>query len=141
MNDNLEIFYLFYLQCAKRYLKEETQKRISKCINSSLADDLLAANGDKTWALEPQLSFVPTIILNGVSIWMIINYTLYRNIIFVYINFFNRFEQQKFKNPHYTILKHWFVPIWQKMNNVQFVQRCKIKRTDRNTYAKVSFHL
>ncbi|XP_043686110.1 gamma-interferon-inducible lysosomal thiol reductase-like [Vespula pensylvanica] len=52
--------------CAKDYLKEETQKRISECINSSLADDLLAANGDKTWALKPQLSFVPTIILNGV---------------------------------------------------------------------------
>ncbi|KAI4492025.1 hypothetical protein M0802_010150 [Mischocyttarus mexicanus] len=53
--------------CAtKQNLKEETRTRISECIKSSLADDLLAANGDKTWALDPPLSFVPTIIINGV---------------------------------------------------------------------------
>ncbi|XP_014599257.1 PREDICTED: gamma-interferon-inducible lysosomal thiol reductase-like [Polistes canadensis] len=53
--------------CAtKQNLKEETRTRISECIKSSLADDLLAANGDKTWALNPPLSFVPTIIINGV---------------------------------------------------------------------------
>ncbi|XP_035719054.1 GILT-like protein 1 [Vespa mandarinia] len=55
--------------CAvKQNLKEGALKSISECTkaDNSLADDLLAANGDKTWALNPQLSFVPTIIINGV---------------------------------------------------------------------------
>ncbi|KAL2725304.1 gamma-interferon-inducible lysosomal thiol reductase-like [Vespula squamosa] len=52
--------------CAKNYLTEETQKRISECIHSTVGDDLLARNGDKTWALKPNISFVPTIVVNGV---------------------------------------------------------------------------
>lgn len=77
----MEIFYLLYMQCAaKSNLSEVTQTGISECIKGSLADDLLAANGDNTWALNPQLSFVPTIIVNGVSISMIISQALYKNI-------------------------------------------------------------
>ncbi|XP_015176774.1 PREDICTED: gamma-interferon-inducible-lysosomal thiol reductase-like [Polistes dominula] len=53
--------------CAtKQNLKEETRKLISECIKSPVADNLLAINGDKTSALNPPLSFVPTIIINGV---------------------------------------------------------------------------
>ncbi|XP_020279039.1 GILT-like protein 1 [Pseudomyrmex gracilis] len=46
-------------------LSEETRKAITDCTASSLGDDLLAANGDKTNALEPSLTFVPTIVLKG----------------------------------------------------------------------------
>lgn len=54
-------------ECASKHgLSEDTRTRISECIGSPLGDNLLAAHGDKTWALEPQLSFVPTIAINGV---------------------------------------------------------------------------
>ncbi|XP_032691603.1 GILT-like protein 1 [Odontomachus brunneus] len=54
-------------QCAQNSgVSEETKTAIDSCIESSLGDDLLAANGDKTAALNPPLAFVPTIIINGV---------------------------------------------------------------------------
>ncbi|XP_028047691.1 LOW QUALITY PROTEIN: uncharacterized protein LOC105834862 [Monomorium pharaonis] len=54
-------------QCAQNIgLKEETRKSIDDCIASSLGDDLLATNGDKTHSLQPPLRFVPTIVINGV---------------------------------------------------------------------------
>ncbi|KAK2588697.1 hypothetical protein KPH14_001590 [Odynerus spinipes] len=53
--------------CAsKSDLNDATRTRLTECTQSTLGDDLLAAHGDKTWALEPQLSFVPTIVINGV---------------------------------------------------------------------------
>lgn len=53
--------------CAsKRDVDSNTRMRILECIRNPLGDNLLAAHGDKTWALEPQLSFVPTIVINGV---------------------------------------------------------------------------
>lgn len=45
-----------------------TRRRIADCEESPLADDLLAAHGDKTYSLDPSLTFVPTIVVNGVSI-------------------------------------------------------------------------
>ncbi|XP_025156551.1 uncharacterized protein LOC105186426 [Harpegnathos saltator] len=54
-------------QCARDVgLSEETRRAIDSCTKSSLGDDLLAANGDKTAALNPPLTFVPTIVINGV---------------------------------------------------------------------------
>jgi len=54
-------------QCAQDIgLSEGTRKSIDDCIASPFGNDLLAANGDKTHALEPPLKFVPTIIINGV---------------------------------------------------------------------------
>ncbi|KYQ55041.1 Gamma-interferon-inducible lysosomal thiol reductase [Trachymyrmex zeteki] len=53
-------------QCAEDVgLSTETQKLISDCISSPLADNLLVANGDKTDALQSPLRFVPTIVING----------------------------------------------------------------------------
>ncbi|KAG5335507.1 COA7 factor, partial [Acromyrmex charruanus] len=54
-------------QCAQAVgLSTETRKLIDDCIASPLADNLLAANGDKTEALQSPLRFVPTIVINGV---------------------------------------------------------------------------
>ncbi|XP_014477899.1 PREDICTED: uncharacterized protein LOC106746160 [Dinoponera quadriceps] len=54
-------------QCAQNAgVSEETRSAIDNCIESSLGDDLLAENGDKTAALSPRLKFVPTIVINGV---------------------------------------------------------------------------
>ncbi|KAL6264035.1 hypothetical protein P5V15_004116 [Pogonomyrmex californicus] len=54
-------------QCAQDIgLSEDTRKLIDDCIASPQADDLLAANGDKTGALQSPLRFVPTIVINGV---------------------------------------------------------------------------
>ncbi|KAG7200740.1 hypothetical protein KM043_001289 [Ampulex compressa] len=54
-------------QCGEQVgLSALTQSGIGKCVDSSLASELLAAYGDRTWALDPPLSFVPTIIINGV---------------------------------------------------------------------------
>ncbi|XP_018367875.1 PREDICTED: gamma-interferon-inducible lysosomal thiol reductase-like [Trachymyrmex cornetzi] len=46
-------------------LSKETRKLMKNCIASELADDLLAANGDKTKALQSPLR-LPTIVINGV---------------------------------------------------------------------------
>lgn len=65
----MKIIITTEFQCAQEVgLKEETRKLIDDCIASPLADDLLAANGDKTEALQPPLRFVPTIVINGVSV-------------------------------------------------------------------------
>ncbi|CAL7938716.1 unnamed protein product [Xylocopa violacea] len=54
-------------QCAKKAgLSEQTQQSIAQCIAGPLAKELLAANGDQTNALQPKLSFVPTVTVNGV---------------------------------------------------------------------------
>jgi len=42
-----------------------TRRRIADCEESTSGDELLAGHGDKTYALEPPLTFVPTIVLNG----------------------------------------------------------------------------
>lgn len=39
--------------------------KVAACVASKQSDKLLAANGDKTWSLEPNLYYVPTIILNN----------------------------------------------------------------------------
>lgn len=55
-------------QCAESVgLNEQSKASITQCLNSSLSKELLAANGDKTDALNPRLSFVPTITINGVT--------------------------------------------------------------------------
>ncbi|GLV31948.1 Gamma-interferon-inducible lysosomal thiol reductase 1 [Carabus blaptoides fortunei] len=38
---------------------------IRACTNSAAGDDILAAMGDRTHAVEPQISFVPTVIFNS----------------------------------------------------------------------------
>ncbi|KYN16388.1 Gamma-interferon-inducible lysosomal thiol reductase [Trachymyrmex cornetzi] len=54
-------------QCAEDLsLSTETRKLIDDCIASPLADNLLAANGNKTEALQSPLRFVPTIVINEV---------------------------------------------------------------------------
>ncbi|KOX78534.1 Gamma-interferon-inducible lysosomal thiol reductase [Melipona quadrifasciata] len=53
-------------QCAKKVeLKEQTKANINECINGSLSNELLVAYGEKTKKLNPSLSFVPTITING----------------------------------------------------------------------------
>ncbi|XP_076681632.1 gamma-interferon-inducible lysosomal thiol reductase 1 isoform X2 [Andrena cerasifolii] len=53
-------------QCAKKVgLSDDLQKSIDDCIAGPLSKELLAANGDRTAALNPALSFVPTITING----------------------------------------------------------------------------
>ncbi|XP_076231238.1 uncharacterized protein LOC143177261 [Calliopsis andreniformis] len=47
-------------------LTQQSKDKIKECIASSLGGELLAANGDKTAALNPPLTFVPTITINGV---------------------------------------------------------------------------
>lgn len=47
-------------------LSEKTRALISECTNSTLGDDLLAVNGDKTDAIQAPLKFVPTIVINRV---------------------------------------------------------------------------
>ncbi|XP_003707478.2 gamma-interferon-inducible lysosomal thiol reductase 1 [Megachile rotundata] len=55
-------------QCAESVgLNEQAKTSIEQCLNSPLSKELLAANGDKTDALNPRLSFVPTITINGVT--------------------------------------------------------------------------
>ncbi|XP_054009510.1 gamma-interferon-inducible lysosomal thiol reductase-like [Hylaeus anthracinus] len=54
-------------QCAETVkLNQQSQDSIRDCMSGPLAQELLAANGKKTAALTPPLSFVPTITLNGV---------------------------------------------------------------------------
>ncbi|XP_026673331.1 gamma-interferon-inducible lysosomal thiol reductase [Ceratina calcarata] len=48
-------------------LSEKTRKSIDSCIAGSLSKELLVANGEKTKELDPKLSFVPTITINGVT--------------------------------------------------------------------------
>ncbi|XP_063908749.1 GILT-like protein 1 [Zophobas morio] len=48
--------------CAKRI--NLNWEKISKCARSHQGDDLLAHNGNKTNNLEPNISFVPTIVYN-----------------------------------------------------------------------------
>ncbi|XP_043784290.1 GILT-like protein 1 [Apis laboriosa] len=56
------------LECAeKEGLNEQTQANINECINSSLSNELLVEYGKKTQELKPDLSFVPTITINGVN--------------------------------------------------------------------------
>nr|XP_031834094.1 gamma-interferon-inducible lysosomal thiol reductase-like [Nomia melanderi] len=53
--------------CAEKlWASQKTQDSIKSCISSSLADELLAEYGRKTAALSPPISFVPTIVINGV---------------------------------------------------------------------------
>lgn len=60
-------FFFSLLQCATNAkLGEDTLERINKCRNSDEAAELHAALGDKTSALNPILSFVPTVVVNGV---------------------------------------------------------------------------
>ncbi|CAK9801028.1 Gamma-interferon-inducible lysosomal thiol reductase [Anthophora quadrimaculata] len=55
-------------QCAKKAgLSKQTEDSINKCIEGSLSKELLVANGERTAALNPPLSFVPTITINGVN--------------------------------------------------------------------------
>ena len=62
-----EIYELIF-QCAKKVaLSEQTQASINECINGPLSNELLVAHGEKTKKLNPSLSFVPTITINGVS--------------------------------------------------------------------------
>ncbi|XP_078052205.1 uncharacterized protein LOC144478310 [Augochlora pura] len=54
-------------ECVKQLsISEKTKDAISSCIAGSLGDELFAENGKKTAALSPPLSFVPTIVINGV---------------------------------------------------------------------------
>lgn len=64
---NIIMFYnilklSFIFQCANKM--NINWGKINKCAHSSQGDDLLAKNGDKTNLLNPNLSFVPTIIYN-----------------------------------------------------------------------------
>lgn len=38
---------------------------MAQCAISSEGDKLLASHGDKTWNLEPNLSYVPTVVFNN----------------------------------------------------------------------------
>lgn len=49
--------------CAKKYQLDFT--KITTCVVSRDGDKLLAAHGDKTWNLEPNLYFVPTVVFNN----------------------------------------------------------------------------
>lgn len=39
--------------------------KLTKCAVTSEGDMLLAANGNKTWELEPNLYYVPTVVFNN----------------------------------------------------------------------------
>ncbi|XP_066581294.1 GILT-like protein 1 [Prorops nasuta] len=53
-------------QCAQTVgLNQEAQKRITQCLDGPQGDDLLAKYGDRTRELQPQISFVPTVVING----------------------------------------------------------------------------
>lgn len=41
---------------------------ITACSESAMGDQLLVQNGEKTAALKPPITFVPTIVINNVSI-------------------------------------------------------------------------
>ncbi|KAL1508959.1 hypothetical protein ABEB36_003772 [Hypothenemus hampei] len=53
----------FIEQCANKYKMDF--KKIVTCASSKEGDELLASNGEKTWNLEPNLSYVPTIVYNN----------------------------------------------------------------------------
>ena len=80
-------------------MSEESKKRILDCETSKLGSDLLAAYGDKTKSLVPPLSFVPTIVINGVSM---IPYDSLKNIPEVkeddYLNITEEFDLEIQKN-------------------------------------------
>ncbi|KAJ8965022.1 hypothetical protein NQ314_004420 [Rhamnusium bicolor] len=48
------------VQCARRF--GLNIQKIRTCASSDIGEELLALNGDKTWKLEPTISFVPTIV-------------------------------------------------------------------------------
>ncbi|KAH1021241.1 hypothetical protein HUJ04_010779 [Dendroctonus ponderosae] len=50
-------------QCAKKSTLDFSA--MTKCAISSEGDKLLASYGDKTWNLEPNLSYVPTVVFNN----------------------------------------------------------------------------
>lgn len=57
------------LQCAETVgLSEKTKTSILQCIEGPKANELLVSHGKTTKNLNPNLSFVPTITINGVSI-------------------------------------------------------------------------
>lgn len=56
------------MKCAQQIgLTEESKNRIVACERHPLGNDLLASYGDKTKDLQSRLSYVPTIVINGVS--------------------------------------------------------------------------
>lgn len=63
------------MQCAERAGADFAA--IETCAVSEEGDRLLAKYGQRTIDLEPVLTYVPTVIVNGVSI--MVNYTLVDN--------------------------------------------------------------
>ncbi|XP_076293987.1 uncharacterized protein LOC143215601 [Lasioglossum baleicum] len=54
-------------KCAEKlWASQKTQDAIKACMAGPLSSELLAENGKKTAALSPPISFVPTIVINGV---------------------------------------------------------------------------
>lgn len=55
---------VYYVEtCANQYNLDFS--KLTACAASKQGDQLLALNGDKTWKLEPNLYFVPTVTLNN----------------------------------------------------------------------------
>ncbi|KAJ8985067.1 hypothetical protein NQ317_019750 [Molorchus minor] len=53
--------------CARKFKVDDNGiNRIRSCSSSEEGERLLAENGDKTWKLEPSISFVPTVVYNDV---------------------------------------------------------------------------
>lgn len=61
---NYLVIIINLFQCAKRVALNID--KIKSCVQTEEGDKLLAEYGDKTWKLNPNLSFVPTVIYNGV---------------------------------------------------------------------------
>ncbi|XP_066150532.1 GILT-like protein 1 isoform X1 [Euwallacea fornicatus] len=55
---------IYYIErCSQKYNLDF--KKLTTCMVSSEGDKLLASHGDKTWKLEPNIYFVPTVVFNN----------------------------------------------------------------------------
>nr|CAD7422069.1 unnamed protein product [Timema poppensis] len=62
--DDLPQDDLLLFQCAKQL--GLNYRPIEECVSGQLGTDILAFFGDRTRSLEPQLTFVPSVIIDGV---------------------------------------------------------------------------
>lgn len=55
----------FFPQCVERLSDEDTLKSINQCFSSQQSKELLKMHGEKTSALRPKMTFVPTVTIDG----------------------------------------------------------------------------
>lgn len=79
-HDSLLIY--MFLQCVEKF--GEQWENVEGCVNGEKGESILKHMGDMTHSLNPQVTFIPTILIDGVSInfyYVFNNFLPMRNIV------------------------------------------------------------